>query len=256
MHRMRAGVQGGARRRGSRRELRTGDARAVISGDACAGRQGGARGQAWAPRLLHGSALVGLGARSADRDPDPAQVVRAMERLGERVDRARIKRALDAMIRRREQAHAAGAARGRGRPEALERLKFWLGMPNQYYERDGWPAAGAAAGSPAGGGAAADSGRLGATLVDAVSDAGWLAGGGGGARAGGERTGPGDERGPPGSAGKARGAARGGGAGRAGRGAGDAGADAAGDAAAWWADAGDSAGAGGNEVGRADWPPS
>ncbi len=114
-----------------------------------------------------------------------------MERLGERVDRARIKRALDAMIRRREQAHAAGAARGRGRPEALERLKFWLGMPNQYYERDGWPAAGAAAGSPAGGGAAADSGRLGATLVDAVSDAGWLAGGGGGA---GRRAGAARER--------------------------------------------------------------
>ena len=178
-----------------------------------------------------------------------------MERLGERVDRTRIKRALDAMIRRREQAHAAGAARGRGRPEALERLKFWLGMPNQYYARDGWPGAGAAATGGAAAGPATAPGRLGATLVDAVSDAGWLAGGVGGAGPGGERAGPAKEREQADGAGNVRGSARGGGARRAGTGTGDAGADAAG-YAAWWADGGGSAGDSGEAARRADWPPS
>ncbi|KAK9825475.1 hypothetical protein WJX81_008217 [Elliptochloris bilobata] len=47
------------------------------------------------------------------------QVVRAMERLGAHVDKARIKRTLDAMIRRQQLA----VSRPRQRPEALERLK-------------------------------------------------------------------------------------------------------------------------------------
>lgn len=70
--------------------------------------------------------------------PWRAQVVRAVERLGAHVDKARIKRTLDAMIR--SQALAA-SSRPRQRPEALERLKFWLGMPNQYYDSE-WASGG------------------------------------------------------------------------------------------------------------------
>lgn len=87
-----------------------------------------------------------------------------MERAGEHVDKARIKRTLDAMIRRREQHLLAGASRSRQRPEALERLKFWLGIPNHYYDSE-WDAA-----SPA-------SGRVGDegfdTLLDVVSSGEW-----------------------------------------------------------------------------------
>ena len=70
--------------------------------------------------------------------PWRSQVVRAVERLGAHVDKARIKRTLDAMIRSQE---LAASARPRQRPEALERLKFWLGMPNQYYDSD-WASGG------------------------------------------------------------------------------------------------------------------
>ena len=70
--------------------------------------------------------------------PWRVQVVRAVERLGAHVDKARIKRTLDAMIRSQE---LAASARPRQRPEALERLKFWLGMPNQYYDSD-WASGG------------------------------------------------------------------------------------------------------------------
>ena len=71
-----------------------------------------------------------------------AQVVRAVERLGAHVDKARIKRTLDAMIRSQE---LAVSSRPRQRPEALERLKFWLGMPNQYYDSD-WASGGGGGG--------------------------------------------------------------------------------------------------------------
>ena len=63
-----------------------------------------------------------------------------MERVGERADKARIKRTLEELLRRQEAAAAQGrAARPPRTNEGLERLKFWLGMPNRYYER-GWQA--------------------------------------------------------------------------------------------------------------------
>jgi hypothetical protein len=57
-----------------------------------------------------------------------------MERMGGRIDKARIKAALEAMIQR-QSAHM-GRQKRRPRNEALERLKFWLGIPNSYYESD------------------------------------------------------------------------------------------------------------------------
>ena len=101
--------------------------------------------------------------------PWPAQVVRAVERLGAHVDKARIKRTLDAMIRSQE---LAASLRPRQRPEALERLKFWLGMPNQYYDSEwagggGW--GGGARGSNPAEGSDRDSGA-------------WMAGGSGASR--------------------------------------------------------------------------
>lgn len=87
-----------------------------------------------------------------------------MERAGEHVDKARMKRTLDAMIRRREQHLSAGASRVRQRPEALERLKFWLGIPNHYYDSE-WDAANPVSGS------VDDEGFD--TLLDAVSSGEW-----------------------------------------------------------------------------------
>ena len=65
------------------------------------------------------------------------QVIRAMERVGQQVDKGRIKRALEDLLR--QQSKVAGRQRKRSRNEGLERLKFWLGIPNNYYESD-WQA--------------------------------------------------------------------------------------------------------------------
>lgn len=61
-----------------------------------------------------------------------------MERMGERVDKARIKNTLEVMMQQ-QSAMALGRQKRRPRNEALERLKFWLGMPNSYYESDWQP---------------------------------------------------------------------------------------------------------------------
>lgn len=58
-----------------------------------------------------------------------------MESVGRQVDKARIKRALEDMMRR-QSAALQGRQRKRIRNEGLERLKFWLGIPNSYYESD------------------------------------------------------------------------------------------------------------------------
>ncbi|CAL8460726.1 g257 [Coccomyxa elongata] len=62
------------------------------------------------------------------------QVIRAMERVGQQVDKGRIKRALEDLLR--QQSKLQGRQRKRSRNEGLERLKFWLGIPNNYYESD------------------------------------------------------------------------------------------------------------------------
>lgn len=67
------------------------------------------------------------------------QLARAMERRGKNVDKARIKRTLEIVIRSRERAskvRAGAAAASQPRNENLERLKFWLGLPNRYYGGD------------------------------------------------------------------------------------------------------------------------
>ena len=96
-----------------------------------------------------------------------------MERLGAHVDKARIKGTLDAMIRRQQLA----ASRPRQRPEALERLKFWLGMPNQYYDSE-WRS---------GGMGSSESDEQGSAPAKSVSrtvdSSAWVAGGGGGSEA-------------------------------------------------------------------------
>lgn len=63
------------------------------------------------------------------------QVVRAMERVGAQVDKQRIKRTLEQMIRRQANAPSSSRKAPR-RNENLERFKFWLGLPNRYYSDD------------------------------------------------------------------------------------------------------------------------
>ena len=61
--------------------------------------------------------------------------MRATERVGHIVDKERLKKALEAMMQR-QSATLRGQQQKRPRSEALERLKFWLGMPNSYYQSD------------------------------------------------------------------------------------------------------------------------
>ena len=58
-----------------------------------------------------------------------AQVIRAVERRGERLDRERIKRTVQAV----ESAYRKSRTQP-GRNSNLERIKFWLGLPNTYYD--------------------------------------------------------------------------------------------------------------------------
>ena len=79
--------------------------------------------------------LIYLRAKSSLISVLLAQAVRAMESVGRQVDKARIKRALEDMMRQ-QSAALQGRQRKRSRNEGLERLKFWLGIPNSYYGTD------------------------------------------------------------------------------------------------------------------------
>jgi len=61
------------------------------------------------------------------------QFVRAMEREGKDIDRGHIKRTLEAVLKMREQSYKR-SSKELPRNENLERFKFWLGLPNQYYD--------------------------------------------------------------------------------------------------------------------------
>ena len=62
------------------------------------------------------------------------QVVRAMEASDKHVDKARIKSVLEDMMRR--QGLVESRNKRQTRNEGLERLKFWLGIPNRYYSEE------------------------------------------------------------------------------------------------------------------------
>ena len=57
-----------------------------------------------------------------------------MEASDKRVDKARIKSVLEDMMRR--QGLVGSRIKRQTRNEGLERLKFWLGIPNRYYSED------------------------------------------------------------------------------------------------------------------------
>ena len=61
------------------------------------------------------------------------QVVRALEASDKRVDKVRIKMVLEDMMRRQG---IVQSRIKRTRNEGLERLKFWLGIPNRYYSEE------------------------------------------------------------------------------------------------------------------------
>jgi len=71
-----------------------------------------------------------------------------MERVGRQVDKARIKAALEDLLRQQSALQGRRRSRMRSpRNPGLERLKFWLGIPNSYYE-SGWSAEAAQQESP------------------------------------------------------------------------------------------------------------
>ena len=57
-----------------------------------------------------------------------------MEASDKQVDKIRLKRMLEEMLRR--QGLAQSRSKRQTRNEGLERLKFWLGIPNRYYSED------------------------------------------------------------------------------------------------------------------------
>ena len=63
------------------------------------------------------------------------QVVRAMERSGEIADKAKYKQLLAELYRREERQRIDTSD---VRNVHLERFKFWLGMPNKYFDGEEW----------------------------------------------------------------------------------------------------------------------
>ena len=61
-----------------------------------------------------------------------------MERRGKNINKASLKVTLETVIRSQMEARKArqGSVLGGQRNENLERLKFWLGIPNRYYGSD------------------------------------------------------------------------------------------------------------------------
>ena len=57
-----------------------------------------------------------------------------MEASDKRVDKARIKSVLEDMMRR--QGLVGSRMKRQNMNEGLERLKFWLGIPNRYYSEE------------------------------------------------------------------------------------------------------------------------
>lgn len=66
---------------------------------------------------------------------DAVQFVRAMEKAGKNVDKARIKITLETVVRLQEKYYRE-RSKLYPKNENLERFKFWLGLPNQYYPSD------------------------------------------------------------------------------------------------------------------------
>ncbi len=65
------------------------------------------------------------------------QVVRTMERFGKSADKRRLKALYKEMYQGRER--VAGSKRNaRQRNTSIERFKFWLGLPNSYYNDTPW----------------------------------------------------------------------------------------------------------------------
>lgn len=66
------------------------------------------------------------------------QFLRAMERRGKNINKASLKATLETVLRSQMQARKARQSPGLGaqKNENLERLKFWLGIPNRYYGSD------------------------------------------------------------------------------------------------------------------------
>lgn len=62
--------------------------------------------------------------------------MRAMERRGKNIDKARLKQALEVVIRSQSNALRRRSGLSPARNENLERLKFWIGFPNRYYGSD------------------------------------------------------------------------------------------------------------------------
>ena len=63
------------------------------------------------------------------------QFVRAMEKAGNNVDKARIKTTLESVVKLQERYYRE-RSKMYPKNENLERFKFWLGLPNQYYGSD------------------------------------------------------------------------------------------------------------------------
>ena len=64
------------------------------------------------------------------------QFVRAMERAGKNLDKQRIKQTLEVVLKSQEEAYRKRSPGTLPRNENLERFKFWLGLPNNYYSSD------------------------------------------------------------------------------------------------------------------------
>ena len=64
------------------------------------------------------------------------QFVRAMERAGKNLDKQRIKQTLEVVLKSKEMAYRKPSQGTLPRNENLERFKFWLGLPNNYYSSD------------------------------------------------------------------------------------------------------------------------
>ena len=60
-----------------------------------------------------------------------------MERTGAVADKAKYKRLIAELYRRDERQQTYDGDR-RMKNDALERFKFWLGMPSRYYENGDW----------------------------------------------------------------------------------------------------------------------
>ena len=62
-----------------------------------------------------------------------AQVASILDRAGAPVDKVRLQRALAELQAERKAPTQSNASRDQASNEYIERFKFWVGLPNQYY---------------------------------------------------------------------------------------------------------------------------